>query len=140
MAGLVLAAMLLVSTDQPPPSEQRQPLPPGNRIVAADGDTIVVEHDTRVRIVRSTEAKVRAIFNAEEGWLIVLADHAVDGALDGRVDSTRTYHGVAGQWPLDTGWEGSATLEEFVLVGPGTMGPPGFGLRTAHGVVQFLGF
>jgi hypothetical protein len=44
-----------------------------------------------------TEAKVRAIFNAEEGWLVVLADHAVGGALDGRVDSTRTYYGVAGQ-------------------------------------------
>ena len=138
MAGWVLAAMLLFSTDQRPPSEQRQPLPPGNRIVAEDGDTIVVDHNTRVRIVRSTEANVRAIFNAEEGWLIVLADHAVDGAPDGRVDSTRTYHGLAGHWPLDTRWEGPATLEEYVSVGP-DMGPPGFGLRTAHGLVQFLG-
>jgi hypothetical protein len=84
MAGWIAAAMLLFSTDQLPPLDQRQPPPPGNQIVVQDGDTIVVERDARVRIVRRTETQVRMVFNATERWLIVLADSAEGGAPDGQ--------------------------------------------------------
>ena len=133
------AVLLLFSADQVGLPPTQPPLPSGNRIVAQDGDTVVVDHDTRVRIVRRTEAQVRTIFNAAESWLIVLADHSSGGGPDGGVDSTRTYYGVTGDWPLGARWEGQATIEEYMSVGP-TMGPPGFGLRTPDGLIQFLSF
>jgi TonB family protein len=139
MREWLAAVLLLFSADQFRPPAPQTPLPSGNRIVAQDGDTVVVDHDTRVRIVRRIEAHVRAIFNATEGWLIVLADHANDGGPDGGVDSTRTYYGVTGDWPLGPRWEGQAAIEEYMSVGP-NMGPPGFGLRTSDGLIQFLSY
>jgi TonB family protein len=133
------AVLLLCSAHQAGPPAPQPPLPAGNRIVAADGDTVIVDYDTRVRIVRRTEADVRTIFNAAEGWLIVLADHAGAGGPDGTVDSTRTYYGVTGNWPLGPRWEGQAAIEEYMSFGP-NMGPPGFGLRTPQGLIQFMTF
>ncbi len=136
MTVWVAAALLFSAVQLSSPAPQPPP-PPGNRIVAQDGDTVVVDHHARVRIVRSTQANVRAVFNAAEHWVMVLADFTEDGGPDGRVDSTRSYYGVIGDWPLEPRWEGMATLEEYVGVGPGT-GAPGFGLRTPQGLVQFL--
>jgi len=73
MTVWVAAALLFSAVQLSSPAPQPPP-PPGNRIVAQDGDTVVVDHHARVRIVRSTQANVRAVFNAAEHWVMVLAD------------------------------------------------------------------
>jgi len=59
----------------------RDPWPQGQRIDARDGDTIIVDENARVRIVRQRSAYVRTVFSSKERWLIVLARYA---PLDGR--------------------------------------------------------
>ena len=109
------------------------PPPPGNRIVAQDGDVVVVENDARVTIVRRREASVRVVFNAAERWLLLLADHA---PADGRVDTTHHYREVGGAWPFEPRWEGVATIEEYSMVAQGRAG--GVGITTPQGLVQLL--
>lgn len=114
-----------------------QPHVSGNRIVARDGDTIVVEGEARVRIVRRRDANVRTIFNPAERWLIVLADTSDGrGGPDGVVDTTYRYTGLTGDWPMEDRWEGAVTLEEHAAVGSigngdlGIVGPRGLILLT----------
>ena len=117
----------------------RTPMPQGQRIDAQDGDTIVVDENARVRIVRQRSAYVRVVFNAKERWLIVLARYA---ALDGRpvrdgVDETYLFRELDGTWPLGDRWEGDLAIETYSLAGE-SGGPAGFGLRSPAGLVQFL--
>lgn len=61
----------------------------GQKIQAKPGDLILVEHTDRVRVIRRSEAQVRAIYNAQQRWLVLLVDYASRGAdPDGQVDAS----------------------------------------------------
>jgi TonB family protein len=113
-----------------------KPLPDGQRLDASDGDTISIDDDARVRVVRRRKAVVRAIYNAEQRWAVVMVDYEKAGeAADGRVDAHYTFYDVDGQWPLPLRWQGPAILEDYLLVGDGAT--VGFGLRLDGVLVQF---
>src|SRR5688572_33317935 len=105
-ALLLASATLGAHTQRPAPQA-------GNRIPAHDGDTIVVENDARVKIVRRREANVRAIFEPNERWFVLLVDYVtVTGGPDGRVDTTYNYTGISGDWPMEQRYEGPAIVED----------------------------
>jgi TonB family protein len=135
MAVLLLVPALMMSM-APTAGAQRpaSTLPSGNRIVAQDGDVVVVENDARVRIVRRREANVRVVFNAAERWLLLLVDHAMPaGSADGHVDYAHYYTGIGGDWPFGARSEGPATIEEYSMVAQGSRG---LGIATSQGLVQ----
>ena len=140
-ASLMLAAVVLVAGlrtvhtqgAQRPPT----PIPSGNRIIAQDGDSVIIEGDARIRIVRRREAQVRVVFNAQERWLVLLADYATaTGGPDGRVDMAYHYRDLIGEWPLDARWDSAVTVEEYSVAGEGR--GEGLAITTPLGVVQFL--
>ena len=134
---LVVAILITLTVTAMSAQRPTSPLPSGNRIVAQDGDVVVVENDARVRIVRRRDAYVRAVFNAQERWLILLLDHATSAEpADGRVDYTFHFRDVEGAWPFGARWEGAATIEEYSLA-TGRSG--GVGIATSQGLVQLLG-
>lgn len=134
MALLLLVPALMISMAptlgaQSPTS----PLPSGNRIVAQDGDVVVVLNDARVKIVRRRDAYVRAVANAAEGWLLLLVDQAMSGsAPDGRVEWTYFFRDIEGTWPFEARWEGNAAIEEY------SAGSGGLGIATPQGLVQLF--
>jgi TonB family protein len=121
------------------PGRAQNPPPPGNRIVAHDGDVILVDDDARVSIVRRRAVHVRAVFNAADRWLLILVDRPTSraGMIDGLVDWVYHYADVDGTWPFDR-WEGDTTLEEYSSAGPDGPGG-GLGIVTPQGLVQVLG-
>jgi TonB family protein len=121
------------------PGRAQNPPPPGNRIVAHDGDVILVDDDARVSIVRRRTAHVRAVFNGSDRWLLILVDRPTSraGTIDGLVDWVYHYADVEGTWPFDR-WEGDTTLEEYSSAGPDGPGG-GLGIVTPQGLVQVLG-
>ena len=133
LAALIVIATAPMSGDQRPASSPS----PGKRIVAQDGDVIVVENDTSVGLVHRREVTLRALFNAEERWLVLLVDDASSKRpADGRVDSVYSYRDVTGGWPFGARWEGSATIDEYSTVGQGGQG--GLGIVTPDGLVQLF--
>ena len=110
----------------------------GQRIQPKDGDVLVIEDGARVKIIRRSNATVRAIFNPGQRWLVILVDSAMTGgrAPDGRVDTTYTFNDVSGDWPLGERWEGAAVVDDYSQAGE--MGIVGVGLSTPGGVVQLL--
>lgn len=134
--GALLAA--LIASDgaaQLPTVEQ----PRGERLLARDGDVVVVEHGARVLVVQRREGQVRAVFNAAERWLLLLIDHAdTSPASDGIVDEVHYYTGVSGTWPLAGKWDGAATFETYSSVGNGTPNR-GAGLVTPQGFIRIRG-
>jgi periplasmic protein TonB len=132
VAGLVTSAAAQPAGPGPRPFDDR-PLPPGQRLVAADGDTVVVESGARVRIVEQLQGTGRLAFDAGRRILIVLLDAAAPGGgpPDGLVDHTYTMHDVRGEWPLGPHWEGRLTIERSAYtggMGVGYAAPPRFGL------------
>ena len=108
----------------------------GQRIAAKDGDVVVVDGASRVRIVRRSAATVRTIYNPAQRWLVILADVAApNGAGDGGVDVSYTFNDVA-EWPAGERWEGQATFDEYSVAGE--MGNFGLGLGLPSGLVQLL--
>ncbi|HSL21465.1 MAG TPA: energy transducer TonB [Vicinamibacterales bacterium] len=130
-----LAATFLLGCAHLGAQTARPALPSGNRIPAQDGDTIVVDNDARVRIIRRREATVRVVHNRAEQWLLLLVDHAAEGAgPDGRVEASYYYTGLS-DWPMEERWEGTATVEEYTIAG----GPwSGIGFAGPRGLVQIL--
>jgi TonB family protein len=110
----------------------------GQRIQPKDGDVLVIEDGARVKLVRRSNATVRAIFNPAQRWLVILVDSVMPGghAPDGRVDNSYTFNDVAGDWPLGERWEGTAVVDDYGYVGD--LGIVGLGLSTPAGVVQLL--
>lgn len=106
---LVLAAHLQM------PFRPKEPPPVGERIDAKDGDTIIVRGDARIRIIHRTEAMVRAIYQSDQRWLVLLIDYADarTGTPDGIVDSTYSFQDIEGSWPLGARWQGSAVLDDY---------------------------
>lgn len=132
MARISIALLTFVMAAAAPLAAQvRQP------IRAQDGDLILVEGQTRIRVVRRTDAQVRAIYDATQQKLRVIADYVVEGAPpDGRADITFTFDGVEGEWPLGERWEGRAILDDYSVAGE--PGNPGIGLTTPGGLIQIL--
>lgn len=122
---------------QPQPSKPA-PLPPGNRIHAQHGDTIVLENDAQVKILRRREANVRTIFSPAERWVVLLADYATNAGPDGRPDWSYTYREVSGDWPMEERWEGQTTIEEYSIGAFGAPGARGLGFTGPRGLVQLL--
>jgi TonB family protein len=133
LVNLPMKAQVRPSVSTHPP----KPLPDGQRLDASDGDTISIDDDARVRVVRRRKAVVRVIYNAEQRWAVVIVDYEKAGeAADGRVDAHYTFYDVDGRWPLPLRWQGPAVLEDYLLVGEGP-GTIGLGLRLDGGLVQF---
>jgi TonB family protein len=108
----------------------------GQRISAKDGDVVVVDGASRVRIVRRSAATVRTIYNPAQHWLVIMADVAApNGARAGGVDVTYTFNDVA-EWPAGERWQGQATFDEYFVAGE--MGNFGVGLGLPNGLVQLL--
>jgi len=107
----------------------------GQRITATDGDTVVIEGDARVRVVRRRPAFVRLIADAEHRFAIVIAEHlSAFGDTPLRLSGkTHTFHSVEGQWPLPARWEGHAWLEEEASFDG--FGVGGFAVETAAGTI-----
>lgn len=110
----------------------------GQRIQPKDGDVLVIEDGARVKMIRRSNATVRAIFHPAQRWLVILVDSVMPGgrAPDGRVDTTYTLNDVTGDWPLGERWEGTAVVDDYAHVSE--MGIVGLGLSTPGGVVQLL--
>ena len=107
-------------------------------IAARDGDVIIMDSADRVRIVRRSEGQVRAIFNQQQKWMVVLVDGGSPATRtpDGRPDWVFALSEVTGEWPLGERWEGNATVEEYLAVGE--FGPIGLRLITPTGTAQAL--
>jgi TonB family protein len=107
----------------------------GQRIPAKDGDVVVINSGAQVRVVKRSDATIRAIFNPAQHWLLILADYAApNGASDGGVDTTFTFQGLSADWPMGERWEGKAALEEYSIAGG--IGPSGLGVVLPGGLVQ----
>lgn len=137
VACILLVAAASAATAQPVRLMPNEPLPQGQRVEVKDGDTIVVRGDARIRVIHRSEAVVRAIYNAEQRSLILLADY-VDPqkrAPDGFVDSTYSFEELDGVWPLGERWEGSAVIDDYGIV----LGPTaGLGLSVSGAFLQLL--
>jgi TonB family protein len=120
-------------------SSQGGPLPAGQLIEGRDGDTIVLDGEARVRVLRRRSAAVRAVFNPAGPWLVLVVDYTPQAgeASDGRADATYTFREVSGAWPFGERWDGTAVLEEYSLTAPGPR--QGLGVRTSQGLVQLFG-
>jgi TonB family protein len=134
-----LCVILLLAASQTPNAQRpqdRAPAPPGQDIVAKDGDRIILEEDAQLQIVRRRSAMVRTIFNPAQRLLILLIDYPQKPgeAPDGSVDSMLSYFDVSGDWPLGERWEGLISVEEYTTAfGPHSTG---LGLTTPAGVVK----
>ena len=129
-----------VKIDARKQSSLRNPPPPGQRLEARDGDTVIVEDDARVTILRRRHARVRAIFNSNQRWLILLASYSPPrgGDSSGRVDETFTFSGISGDWPLESRWEGDGVIEQYSIAGDGR-GARGVAFGSPQGMVQLFG-
>lgn len=108
----------------------------GTIVRAKDGDTILIDGDDRVRVIRRHSAIIRTVFNAEQRWLVVLADYPDrTGATDGRVDTSMHFKDIGGNWPIEPRWEGQGFVEEYATA----TGPrAGIGLRLPQGLIQLV--
>ena len=116
----------------------------GRQIQAVDGDTVVVENDNRIAVVRRRTARVRVVADEGQKTLILLADWAPPGSTepDGRVNRTWRFTGVEGRWPLDMPWEGLVTMwlsdGPSMGSGPAMGAAPALTLETPAGTVAFV--
>jgi TonB family protein len=130
MRSLLVAVLGTVLMTSMPPAQ-------GQRIPAKDGDLILVNSGAQVRVLRRGDATIRAIFNPAQHWLVILADYAApNGASDGGVDVTYTFHELTGEWPMGERWEGKAVLEEYSVAGE--IGHVGLGVALPGGLVQLF--
>jgi TonB family protein len=129
MTALVLTALMAVQLPAPPAGSQT--------IRAKDGDVILVENDDKVRVVRRRHANVRIIHNAEQRWVLVLADWlSGSSGGDGRVDYSFDFREMTGDWPLGARWEGATFLDQYDLAGSAPN--QGIGITTSAGLIQLL--
>src|SRR5262245_2078806 len=117
--------------------QRRGPLPQGSTIDAHDGDTVLIDDDARVRVIRRRPAHVRVVFDSTQHWLILLVRYRPqDGISSDGIDGY-TFRDVEGDWTLDSRWEGDTTLEIYSMADrPGPSG--GIGWRMPQGIVQVL--
>jgi TonB family protein len=140
VAAVVVMALPRTASAQLPRlgGQPERPLPAGTEIDARDGDRIIVEGDARVRVITRYRGFVRAVYNTEQRWLILMIDSSSSdtGAPDGKPDLSFTYNGLEGDWPLGERWEGYATVDQYTL--PAPFRPNGVGIATPEGLVQIF--
>lgn len=120
-----------------PIGQRSTPLPEGRSIEARDGDLVIVDGDARVRFVRRRQAVGRLIFNAEERWLVLLADFIPSGgSADGLVDFSYNWRDIEGEWPIDARWDGSLVVEDYMSPG---FAPNSISLLLPAGRIQLFG-
>lgn len=139
--SIVVSVLFCGSLALPPVAAQivtpREPPPEGRRILAADGDVIVVANDDRVRVVRRREAAVRVIADEAHSFVVILADWSAGSGptSDGQVDRTWRFSTIDGGWPFEPRWEGVVTIEEQDRA----FGGPTLALETRQGTIWFTG-
>jgi hypothetical protein len=125
---------------QPQRSTQKpdRPLPSGQEIYAGDGDRVIIENDARVRVITRRRGYVRAVYNPEQRWLILMIDStsAETGAPDGKPDSHFTFNELEGEWPMGNRWEGYTTIDQYSPSFPPR--PGGIGITTPDGLIQLF--
>jgi hypothetical protein len=130
--GLVVMAMATdaIARQEQAGQAQSEQAQSGRIIEARDGDTVIVDHKSRVRMVKRTPGRVRIAVNQARGFVVVMLDKDSDGRADWayRFESDQPY-------PLDTPWEGAAAVDEYFE--PNRPGG-GIGVVTPQGVIQFL--
>lgn len=114
------------------------PMPEGQRITASDGDTIVIEGDARVRIVRRWPAFVRLVADTERRFVVLIVEHlsALGAAPTYRSDKSYTFGEITAEWPMATRWEGPALVDEHVDAAQGPHVRV-LSLETSHGTILF---
>lgn len=133
-AGL-LAAPAAAQTPMRPLSD---PVPPGQRIEARDGDVIVLTDDARVQVVQRRKGTARMVYDATRGWVIVLLDaHTRESPPDGTVDWSYRFSGVSGTWPLSDRWEGPIAIDQYRSAGTAGVAN-GTVIDTPAGMISFL--
>lgn len=98
----------------------------------------MLDDDARVQIVHRKQGFVRALYDSERGWLMLLLDAQTgQSSPDGTVDWSYRFAGVAGDWPLGDRWEGPAAIEQYR---PAGTGPSAMGivLETSAGTISLL--
>lgn len=97
-----------------PPLEAREPMPEGQRLTAADGDTVVVEGDARVRIIHRRPVFARLVADAGRRAAVAIVEHvgAAGDTPTRRANKGYAFSDLEGQWPLPQRWEGAAWIEE----------------------------
>src|SRR5580765_3333769 len=117
--------------------QRRGPLPAGSTMDAHDGDTVRIDDDARVRLIRRRPAHVRVVFDPTQRWLILLARYRPQNGISSDVMDGYTFREIDGDWTLGPRWEGDTTLEIYSMAGrPGPTG--GIGWRMPQGFVQLL--
>jgi len=112
-------------------------LPAGSTINARDGDTVLIDDDARVRLIRRRPAHVRVVFDSTQRWLILLARYRPQTGISSDGIDGYTFRDVQGDWTFGRSWEGDTTLETYSMAGrPGPSG--GVGFRMPQGTVQLL--
>jgi TonB family protein len=124
---------------RPGQSAAGTPLPQGRSLEAKDGDTVYLDGNARVRVIRRNQGFVRAVFDPAQRWVVLLVDNPSQpgGAPDGLVDRTYEFRELEGNWPLGERWEGEAVIEEYSMATQPA--PRGIGLRLPQGLVQIAG-
>jgi TonB family protein len=120
-----------------PAAQRRDPPPQGQRIQARDGDLVVVENDDRVSIVRRRQANVRIVVQETNQVAVVLADFTFGPQpSDGLVDWSWRFELNNGAGPLESRWEGPATIDEWMP--SESMVGRGLALDLPQGRVRFV--
>src|SRR5262245_13899767 len=120
-----------------PVDQGRGPLPQGSTIDAHDGDTVLIEDDARVRLIRRRPAHVRVVFDSTQRWLILIVRYRPQSGISSDGIDGYTFRDVEGDWTFGRSWEGDTTLETYSMAGrPGPSG--GVGFRMPQGTVQLL--
>jgi TonB family protein len=129
---LVPVAFVLL-TAVPVASAPAQSLPAGGRVIeAADGDVVVVPTGARVAVVTRSQVQARLVYVAAQQTLLLLTDPAsgVGGAMPDAKGFRRFQ--LQNPWPLETRWEGSATIDEYL---PSGVAPLGLAIHTDRGTI-----
>jgi len=137
MAAMAWAGLMLALADRHAASAQiGAPITQtGRQLQAADGDTVVVDGDDRVSLVRRRQAHVRVVADESASTVLVIADWGTRESAqpDGRVNRTWRFAGVDGRWPLESRWEADAVM--IVPDRPPMSPGPALSLETSAGVI-----
>lgn len=141
--ALLLSASAVQAQSRPPRRFQlpnpRPPAPEGRQIETADGDTVIVNGDDRVTVMRRRQAEVRVVATPAQRTVLVMADWGTPGspAPDGSVDQFWLFRDVQGDWPFDARWQGAVTLVEPEAMRVSASIPATLILETGSGRVVF---
>jgi hypothetical protein len=113
--------------------------PQSHEIEARNGDTVAVDGNARVKIVRRRTAHVRTVFNSEQHWLVLIAQYTPEdgGTVHNAVDDAFLFRDVVGVWPVAERWEGNATIETYFMATE-SGGAIGFGVQLPSGLIQLF--